>query len=446
MTAQEIAEAAFQAFNNGDLPSADRLFRELIERVPDWLPARYGLGMTCFQRADYAEAAPLLRSAFGGGIGLPDSWTYHCHALAMLGQDEALALALALPLDPNIKANLTFQIFNNRLAHGKGATVLPLFASLADEPALRMPGAFWAGIVCAAGEPAPARDYFRTALAQAAALSASGVDSPLVASHIAAGDGIEADDFVLASGDGPVAPPGSIDWRDPPTLADPGLGLFFAAADGAYAETFANECLASLAALGPGRTLHLHVVDPPADIDSRIRALRHSNPGVALRVSVETAERGDAVYYASARFLLLPDLIARYAATITVIDIDCLFQPAAQNLPTLGGAADVALFKLDTVFPWLQYPAAMVIVRDTPGGRDFAALTRSFLRRKLAGHRNWTLDQAALFCVVGAVRRHRADIALALLQESAGLTLDDLVRSQGSFAAKRALRLKATPT
>jgi hypothetical protein len=444
MTAQEIAEAAFQAFNKGDLAAADRLFRELIQHVPDWLPARYGLGMTCFQRGNYAEAAPLLRLAFGGGIGLPDSWTYHCHALAMLDQDEALAEALALPLGPDIKANLAFQIFNNRLANQNAATVLPLYARLPDEPALRMPGAFWAGIVCAAGEPVLARDYFQAALKQAAALAASGVNSPLVASHIAAGDGIETDDFVLAAGQEPAGLSGEIEWLDPPTLADPRHGVFFAAADGAYVEAFAEDCLASLAALGPGRTLHLHVVDLPADIAARIEAMRDAHPGAALRVSVENPDRGDAVYYACARFLLLPELMVRYATTVTVIDIDCFFQPAAQTLPEPCGAADVAMVRLDTVFPWLQYPAAMVIVRDTPGGRGFAALIQSFLRRKLAGRRSWTLDQAALFCVIGAIRRKRPDISLALLGEVAGLTLDDLVRSQGSFEAKRALRLKTT--
>lgn len=441
MTAQEIAEAAFQAFNRGDLPLAERLFRELIGLVPDWLPARYGLGMTCFQLANYAEAAPLLRLAFGGGIGLPDSWTYHCHALAMLGHDEALAAALAVPADAKLKADLAFQIFNNRLAQGKAATVLPLYARLADEPALRMPGAFWAGIVCAAGEPVLARDYFRTALAQAAALAASGIESPLVASHIAAGGGVEDDAYVLDPTT-PAPPPAPITWCDPPDLADPAFGVFFAAADGAYVEAFAADCLSSLAALGPGRTLHLHIVDPPADIHAQLAALRHDNPGVALRVSTEGSGGGDAVYYACARFLLLPALLARYACTITVIDIDCLFQPAARQLPALSGEADIALFKLDTVFPWLQHPAAMVVVRDNPGGHVFAALTESFLRRKLAGGRSWTLDQAALFCVTGAIRRRRPEIALAMLQEATALTLDDLVRSQGSFAAKRELRLK----
>ncbi len=441
MTAQEIAEAAFQAFNRGDLPVAERLFRELVGLVPDWLPARYGLGMTCFQLANYAEAAPLLRLAFGGGIGLPDSWSYHCHALAMLGHDEALAAALGVPADPRLKADLAFQIFNNRLAQGKALTVLPLLARLADEPALRMPGAFWAGIICAAGEPVLARDHFRTALAQAAALAASGVDSPLVTSHIAAGAGIESDDFVLFPDSGPALAVAPVTWLDPAEVADPDFGVFFAAADGAYVEAFAADCLASLAALGPGRTLHLHIVDPPPGLADQIAGLRAANPGVTLRVSSEPTGGGDAVYYACARFLLLPALLARYACTVTVIDIDCLFQPAAQNLPALGGVADIALFKLDTVFPWLQHPAAMVIVRDTPGGRAFAALAESFLRRKLAGGRSWTLDQAALFCVTGAIRRHRPEIAVAMLQET-GLMLDDLVHSQGSFAAKRALRLK----
>ena len=441
MTPEELSQAAFAAFNRGAWGEAESLFRALQVVVPDWLPCRYGLGMTLFQRGDYAGAAPLLRDAWAGGIGLPDSWTYHCHALAMLEQEAELAAALAFPADPLVKCDLVFQIFNNRLAHGRGDTVAPLYARLPEEPGLRMAAAFWAGIACADQDPEAAYDYFRTALDQTALLRARGIESPLVASHIAAGAGIEPDDFVLEAAPEPVAPP-SVIWLDPPSVADSEFGVFFAAADGAYAEEFAVDCATSLAGLGPGRTLHLHIINPGADLAALLKVIRGAAPELALRVSIELAPGGDAVYYACSRFLLLPRLIERYGTAVTVIDIDCLFQPAAVQLPALGHGADVALFRLDTVFPWLKHPAAMVIVANNAGGREFAAFLCSYLSRKLSRARNWTLDQAGLFCVVGALRRHRPAIAIAELNAAKALTLDDLVRSQGSFAAKRALRLK----
>jgi hypothetical protein len=439
MTAEELAQAAFAAFNRGDLGEAERLFLALSTLVPDWVPCAYGLGMTYFQRGAYADAMPLLRRACEAGIGLPDSWTYLCHALAMLEQDDVLAAILSVSVDAGAKADLVFQIFNNRVARGREETVLPLRARLPLEPAVRMSADFWAGIVRAGSDLAAARGSFAAALGHAADLRKAGIDSPLVASHIAAGAGIEAEAFVLAPAPDPT--PGQIVWHDPARLADPSLGLIFAAADGAYTEAFASECAASLAQLGPGRTLHLHIVDPGPDVAAQAAAIRAAAPGLTVNVSTETAA-GDAVYYACARFLLLPALLQRYRATISVIDIDCLFQPAASRLPDLGPEADVALFRLETVFPWLQYPAAMVILRDTAGAAAFADLTASFLRRKLAGGRSWTLDQAALFCVVETIRRKRPEIVVAELTAATGLVLDDLVRSQGSFAAKRALRLK----
>ena len=441
MTPEELSQAAFAAFNRGAWAEAESLFRALQGVVPDWLPCRYGLGMTLFQRGDYAGAAPLLRDAWAGGIGLPESWTYHCHALAMLEQEAELAAALAFPADPLVKSDLVFQIFNNRLAHGRGGTVLPLFDRLPEEPALRMGAAFWAGIACADRDPEATYDYFRTALDQAALLRADGTESPLVASHIAAGAGIEPDVFVFAATPESIAPP-TVTWLDPPSVADSEFGVFFAAADGAYAEEFAVDCAASLGALGPGRTLHLHIVNPSPNLAALITTIRDAAPELALRVSIEQAPGGDAVYYACSRFLLLPRLIDRYGTAVTVIDIDCLFQPAAAQLPALGGGADLALFRLDTVFPWLKHPAAMVIVADNTGGREFAAILCSYLGRKLNRARNWTLDQAGLFCVVGALRRHRPAITIAELNAANALTLDDLVRSQGSFAAKRALRLR----
>jgi hypothetical protein len=155
--------------------------------------------------------------------------------------------------------------------------------------------------------------------------------------------------------------------------------------------------------------LHLHIVNPHGGLTGRVDAWRAAAPGLDLRVSFEFTPAGDAVYYACARFLLLPEILARYRSVVTVIDIDCLFQPAATRLPGLRGAADVALFRLDTVFPWLRHPAAMVIFAESPGARQVAALLQSYLRRKLAAARVWTLDQAALFCVVGAVRHDKPD-------------------------------------
>jgi hypothetical protein len=258
---------------------------------------------------------------------------------------------------------------------------------------------------------------------------------------------METDDFILAEPDGPLETYGAIEMLCGDGAADPSLGVVFAAADAVYFEIFASDCARSLASLGPGRTFHIHVVNPTGTTAAAMARLRTEHPVVAFRFSIErTAARGDAVYYACARFLRLGSILDRYRTSVTVSDIDGLFGRPTERLPAasqgIGGrGVDLAFFHIDTVFPWLRCHAALIQVNDSPGARLAVTLLDRFLRHKLAEPRNWTLDQAALVCVVRALAHHHPEVRIADLAAVLGVPMADAIGGQGSFEQKRQLRL-----
>ncbi|HTH98466.1 MAG TPA: hypothetical protein VL574_13705, partial [Stellaceae bacterium] len=64
--------------------------------------------------------------------------------------------------------------------------------------------------------------------------------------------------------------------------------------------------------------------------------------------------------------------------------------------------------------------------------------------RKLREKQTWTLDQAALFCVVRAITRHRPDIVIRDLAAVLGAPMAETIGSQGSFEQKRQMRIAAS--
>jgi hypothetical protein len=441
MTLKHLIGTGFAAFNSGDLATAEASFEQALQLAPDLPAGHYGLGMVRFQQADYAAAVAPLQWAAAGGVGLPDSWRYLCHALAMVEQDEELVVELARSKPAALKAGLVFQILNNRMAQANRGAVQRLAALLPEEDGLQMAGAYWAA-VDSASEDGRSTALFKKALDHAARFRAAGNDSDLIASHISSGSSMETDDFILAEPDGPLETYGAIEMLCGDGAADPSLGVVFAAADAVYFEIFASDCARSLASLGPGRTFHIHVVNPTGTTAAAMARLRAEQPALAFRFSIErTAARGDAVYYACARFLRLGSILDRYRTSVTVSDIDGLFGPAIERLPAATRDVDLAFFHIDTVFPWLRCHAALIQIGDSPGGRLAATLLDRFLRRKLAEPRNWTLDQAALFCVVRALARHHPEVRIADLAAVLGASMADAIGSQGSFEQKRQLRL-----
>lgn len=442
MSAEALGQSGLAAFNRGDYAAAAEAFDAALRLAPDWPMGHYGLGMALFRLGDYAAAEAPLRRAAMQGLGLPESRHLLCHALALQGKDDAFLAELASLPAPGERAELLFQVFNNRMLLGDRDGIGALFAALPREDGLSMVGAYWTAIDLSDrdGDDERAAALFAEAFAHAQAFRAAGHDSGLIDRFIATGTSIKSDRFVLAAETAP-AEADRIEMLCAEGAADPAQGVFFAAADAGYVNAYARGCARSLAALGPGRTFHLHIVDPDRASLAVMAAIRSENPSLACRFSIERAQgRGDAVYYACARFLHLPVILDRYGTAVIVSDIDQLFAAPVARLPRQSDAVDLALFRNATVFPWLKCSAALVQVAPSPGGKRAAALLANVLRRQLRERRNWTLDQAALFSVLRALNRHHPEVRVADMADLLGASMAETFRSQGALAEKRTLR------
>jgi hypothetical protein len=185
--------------------------------------------------------------------------------------------------------------------------------------------------------------------------------------------------------------------------------VYLIAADSRYIGLFARPLATSIQRAGSGRVLlHVHCVNPDAAAIALLEELR--NGPIPLAVSTEQAALGGMdemerrCFYASARYLVLPDLLATYGLPVLVADADQVaLRPPVAMLPLLGDA-DVALLRFkNTEYNILSLVSAtLMLVGAGPGGRRFADTLRAWLVARMAEDKclAWHLDQAALAVVL----------------------------------------------
>ncbi len=433
-----ILKTGIELFSRGDLAGAEKVFSAALKADPHSGIAAYLLGRAVFAQGRYAEAIAPLALARAAGTESEEAWRHLGHCFAMLNKEtELLSLLKADDATPAWRFDLLFQILSNRMALADYDGVRRLAGRLPNPPEYRMAGHFWMGCLDEGGRQV---ELFRDAIAAAMEFQAAGYDSPLIADRLLPARGVEDDNFVR-QGEKLSLSLSPLNWHSPLPEAPPARGVYLAGCDAAYFEFFAPTYVASLAK-HPGRALHLHVVNPTEASFTIFETLRLEHGGaVNLRLTSENRSFGEAVYYACARFLRLPELLAAYRAPLIVVDIDATFTPPMLSLPESVTVGDVALFYSDTPFPWLQRMAELVLVRDSEEGKAFARLTASYLDRKLEGPRDWTLDQAAIHSVLRSCARWRPGLRANDLRSVFGLTRDEAIARQGSFEQKRMLRL-----
>ena len=183
--------------------------------------------------------------------------------------------------------------------------------------------------------------------------------------------------------------------------------------DAVYFKRYAQGLWESLCRCeGETASLHVHLLYPAAESLAMAQAM-----GVGL--SVESPDfQGSTrnfvnTYYASARFLVLPDLLKAYDRPLLVMDVDAAVLKPLAPLWTVLAGNDMAIRRLQgaMVDPWNEPQANLVGVNPTPKGLAFAQSLSRFLahfvaRRLLFGF----FDQTALYSVLAA------DPALADLQ------------------------------
>ena len=207
-----------------------------------------------------------------------------------------------------------------------------------------------------------------------------------------------------------------------------------AACDGRYFERFAPGFVASAARTMPGATLHFHVMEADGASRALFGQLAAGAPELALNLSTEAASPfKSGAYYASARFLVGPDLLRRYGRPLVLLDADVEFEQALDPLVSAAAGSDFACFRHDGAGPCSRYPAVLTVTRPGEGGAEFLERVRLFVLAKLAIEWpfNWMLDQAALGSVIRWARKTRTDLGVGVLNDLVGTHFQPWLRSVG---------------
>jgi hypothetical protein len=219
---------------------------------------------------------------------------------------------------------------------------------------------------------------------------------------------------------------------------EPRLGtrpyVLAAACDGRYFERFAPGFVASAVRAMPGATLHFHVMEPDAGSRALFADLTASAPDLALNLSTETASPfKSGAYYASARFLIGPDLLRRYDLPLVLLDADVEFEQALDPLLAAVAGVDFACFRHEGAGPCSRYPAVLSVTQPQQAGAILLERVRRFVLAKLdiEWPFNWMLDQAALGSVIRWAGKTRTDCRVGMLNDLVGTHFQPWLRSVG---------------
>jgi FkbM family methyltransferase len=202
----------------------------------------------------------------------------------------------------------------------------------------------------------------------------------------------------------------------PESAAGPqAAAVVFVSGDCAYFRRFCFPLLASAAAHGnAGKALlwHFHIINPDAWLEDEFAEVRDAHAALDVRLTVEKREFGSLAeakaYFACARFLLLPEILAAYDRPVLQLDFDQLVLAPLQPLIDSLAGADVALLR----WPrrdwrlWDQVSASAVLARPGAGAQAFFGGVANYVAHFLGrGGDAWFLDQIALYALSGHAAR-----------------------------------------
>ncbi|MBC7905985.1 MAG: hypothetical protein H7Y60_04445 [Rhodospirillaceae bacterium] len=196
---------------------------------------------------------------------------------------------------------------------------------------------------------------------------------------------------------------------DPPPVA-PGPKhadlVVMAGCDAGYFHRFSDALANSLAKTCPRVLLHFHVIGADDEVLARLAQLRERLPGLPIRLSSEPLPDLPPdqlrTYFACARFLRLPDLLAEYQRPVLMLDVDMVVlrnvAPLAEQVRQEN--ADLALVQGEHRDPWCRLWADIILAAPTPRTMDYLSMVRNYIIHfTQAGQAAWFLDQIALFAV-----------------------------------------------
>jgi tetratricopeptide (TPR) repeat protein len=193
---------------------------------------------------------------------------------------------------------------------------------------------------------------------------------------------------------------------EPPLAASDAEAMYIVGCDSRYFLLFGEALIASLARRAGARLgLHLHLVNSDQAAEALLERLRAKPvlPIVCSRENVDLGalgERQRRTYLACARYLILPDLLERYARPMLVTDTDQLVVADLRALLRDLSNYDVALLRDDRqIHNILALISASVMgINHSPGGQRFARTLCDTVSGRMADPAglSWHLDQAGL--------------------------------------------------
>ncbi|CAO3431160.1 tetratricopeptide repeat protein [Azospirillum endophyticum] len=189
-----------------------------------------------------------------------------------------------------------------------------------------------------------------------------------------------------------------------PPRAD-GQPILLVGCDGEYWRRFGAGFLRTWREKAASCALHVHVVNPPGDIEAELMRLTADADG-SLSVSFETVDLSalpDPVrltYFASARFAVTQQLLRQGAGPVIQVDVDALLlaDPAAAMADWPDW--DVAVMQdRRGRGPTRDFLAGFLAFNRTPAAQRYLDLVVAYIGRHFdEGRAFWGLDQAAPYC------------------------------------------------
>ncbi|MBE7186325.1 MAG: hypothetical protein INR68_18185, partial [Methylobacterium mesophilicum] len=182
-----------------------------------------------------------------------------------------------------------------------------------------------------------------------------------------------------------------------------GRGVIVAACNDHYYRDFALTMLRSIERHGQTECLHLHLCDPSPETEAHVRRLAAALTHVRLTWTADDGSlartlRYPTIYFAAARFLVAPLILASARAPILCLDIDGIaMQPIWQAYESVRGVGDVVLIKRpEEPDPERKILASAVGVEFSEAGQRFADALANATAACLAMRPRYHVDQIVI--------------------------------------------------
>ena len=225
--------------------------------------------------------------------------------------------------------------------------------------------------------------------------------------------------------------------------------VFLSSCDERYLDRFGLTVARALDDTGARTVYHLHVVDPTAEIGSKVERIRAACSSVDIHYSTERLGPGHhrgyqrASYYACSRLLRLPEILAHYGRDVFMWDMDTERIGDLRALVAAMDGCDLGYFEMKNTRPSLICHLAAVYYANTALTRRLAELTAKYVLFKLADTSVWLLDQSSAFCASRYLQRQSPPLRINDFSRRPGGNFYERVTVAGSSGEKQEMRRSA---